>query len=266
MKRLHLFELEDQEWFPSLFRGFITDLLQYQLTAFDVYTVIVPKIKEVMQKSNCSAVIDLCSGSSGPLIQIQEILENRENYPITVTLTDKYPNIEVFTRIKEHSDNKVGFIPSSVDATSVQAELEGLRTLFSCFHHFKKDTAKKILQDAASKNMPIGVFEFTERTVANLIKVVLFGPLLVWLNTPFIRPFKWSRFFWTYIIPVAPLVYSWDALVSHLRTYSPKELNELISEVKVEDYSWEIGQIKSRKSGFNITYLVGYFNSLDKDG
>jgi hypothetical protein len=59
VKRRHLFEFMDQTWFPKLFRGFITDLIQYQLAEYDVYAPIVPKIKEVMQKLNCRQIIDL---------------------------------------------------------------------------------------------------------------------------------------------------------------------------------------------------------------
>lgn len=62
MKRINLFEFEDQSWFPSQFRSLITDLLEYQITTFDVYLPVVPKIKEVMENINCHQIIDLCSG------------------------------------------------------------------------------------------------------------------------------------------------------------------------------------------------------------
>ena len=78
MGRIHLFELEDQSWFPSQLRSLITDLLQYQLTAFNVYQPAIPKIQEVMQKTNCNQIIDLGSGSSGLVLQIQEMLESEK--------------------------------------------------------------------------------------------------------------------------------------------------------------------------------------------
>lgn len=258
MKRMHLFEFEDLSWFPDLFRRFQTDLLEYQLRFFDIYTPIIPKIKEIIQKTNSTQIVDLCSGSAGPLLQIYNGIRDEDNSSISIVLTDKYPNIDAFQRIKKISNEKIDFIAESVDATAVDSQISGFRTLFTSFHHFQPETAKKILQDAVNKNTPIGIFEFTERNFVNVLKVILFGILLVFINTPFIRPFKWSRIFWTYLIPIVPLVYCWDSLVSHLRTYSTQELSELIQEIDNNKYSWEIDKIKSKKSGFNITHLIGY--------
>ncbi len=258
MNRVHLFEFEDLSWFPDLFRRFQTDLLEYQLRFFDIYTPIVPKIKEIIQKTNSTQIVDLCSGSAGPLLQIYEQLSSQNKSFISIVLTDKYPHTDVFERIKHLSGSQVDFIPESVDATAVPSDILGFRTLFTSFHHFPPEIAKKIIQDAVKQNMPIGIFEFTERTLTNALKVILFGVILVFINTPFIQPFKWSRLFWTYLIPVVPLVYCWDSLVSHLRSYSTQELSELIDELDRNKYIWEIDKIKSGKSGFSITYLIGY--------
>lgn len=258
MKRIHLFEFEDLSWFPSLFRGFITDLLEFQLRNFEVYNPILPKLQEIIQKTNSNKIIDLCSGSSGPLLQIYNHLYTKDNKPIPIILTDKYPNKKIFERAKEQSSGQINFIDKPVDATCVDSELFGLRTLFTSFHHFQPETAKIIIRDAVDKGVPIGIFEFTERTPTNILKVLFFGILLVLINTPFIRPFRWNRIICTYLIPIVPLVYTWDALVSHLRTYSIKELLDIVTELGDNNYFWEISQIKSLKSGFNITYVIGY--------
>lgn len=173
-------------------------------------------------------------------------------------LTDKYPNIPAFQRLCSLSNNSVDFISTSVDATDVPTNLTGFRTFFTSFHHFQPEAARKILQDAVNKNAAIGIFEFTERTFLNALKVLLLGHLLVLLQTPFIRSFKLSRLFWTYIIPISPLIYFWDALVSHLRTYTVQELNELSEKINTNNYHWETGKFRSPKSNFNITYLVGF--------
>lgn len=266
IKRLHLFEFEDQSWFPDQLRSLVTDLLQFEQTSWKIYTPIIPKIKEVMQKINCHRMIDLCSGGGGQLLPIQEILKTKENYPISVTLTDKYPNLEAFERICQFSNDRINFIPDSVDATDVKIELEGFRTLFTSFHHFRPETAKQILQDAADKKAAIGIFEFTERTIFNLIQSILLVPLITIFLTPFVRPFKWSRLFWTYIIPLSPFIVSWDAFVSYLRTYSPEELEQMTSEIKSTNYTWNIGKVKWKMKivgdliclRSNIIYLIGY--------
>jgi hypothetical protein len=62
--------------------------------------------------------------------------------------------------------------------------------------------------------------------------------------------------FWTYLLPVIPLVLFWDGIVSNLRTYSPAELQELTLGVQRDGYRWEIGKIPA--GSCKITYLLGY--------
>jgi hypothetical protein len=255
--RLQLFEFEDQDWFPPLLRRYITDLLQYQLETYQIYLPILPKLKTTLQHFNCHHIVDLCSGSAGPTAEVQRLLAEMENYPISIVLTDKYPNIEAFQRVKDRSPHPIDFAKESIDATDVKSSLEGMRTIFTAFHHFPPNLAQGILRDSFDKQQVIGVFEFTERTFANILKALFLGPLLVWLNTPFIRPLQWRRLFLTYILPVVPLTYTWDAIASHLRTYSPQELRDLTAPLQKKGYAWEIGQVRSSPLGFNITYLIG---------
>jgi hypothetical protein len=258
MKRFQLFEFEDLSWFPSQFRQIITDFLQYQLVIWNMYSAIVPKIKEVMQKTNCDRIIDLCSGSGGELLQIQENLSRQENYPVSALLTDKYPNVEAYKRICQVSKGKIDYIGEPVDATNVPENLMGFRTIFTAFHHFPPTLAKKILQDAFAKKAAIGIFEHTERKPLTLAIMFFLAPLNILFQTPLIRPFKLSRLFWTYVIPVAPFVFTWDCLVSHVRTYSPEDLQGLIADMHNENYIWEIGQVRAEKLPIELTYLIGY--------
>ena len=73
-----------------------------------------------------------------------------------------------------------------------------------------------------------------------------------------IRPFRWSRLFYTYVLPIIPLVLLFDGLVSCLRTYQPRELRELIEGVAAPEYRWETGEQSGTFAGLPITYLVGY--------
>ncbi|NJM88571.1 MAG: hypothetical protein HC847_16760 [Hydrococcus sp. RU_2_2] len=115
------------------------------------------------------------------------------------------------------------------------------------------------MQDAFAKKAAIGIFEHTERKPLTLILMFILAPLNILFQTPLIRPFKLSRLFWTYIIPVAPFVFTWDCLVSHVRTYSPEDLQSLIADLHGdENYIWEIGQMRAEKLPIELTYLIGY--------
>ncbi|MGA7795037.1 MAG: hypothetical protein WCA19_18515 [Candidatus Acidiferrales bacterium] len=136
----------------------------------------------------------------------------------SILLTDKFPNLAAFENVKAASANGIDFHRSSVDATKVPAELEGFRTMFSSFHHFPPAQARAILQDGVDAKHGIGLFEVTSRT-ASAVGIMFMWFLTPFLFTPSIRPFSWSRLFYTYVFPINPLVWLFDGLVSCLHTY-----------------------------------------------
>jgi len=71
------------------------------------------------------------------------------------------------------------------------------------------------------------------------------------------RPFQWSRLIWTYLIPVVPFVMFFDGLMSCLRSYSLRELNQLTEDVRSQEYRWSIGEEHGGLFPVAITYLIG---------
>jgi hypothetical protein len=255
MRRLHLIEIEDEPWCPAPIRDAATDYLQFAERVGDAYGPVVPVLERALDRAGASRVLDLCSGGGGPWPAIAERLA-RSGREVEVRLTDYYPNVPAFERASRASGGRISYVAEPVDATSVPADLEGFRTLFTGFHHFEPARARAILRDAAEKRRPIAVFEVTERKAAPAAAMLLM-PLVVALATPFIRPFRWSRLFWTYVVPAVPALVTWDGLVSCLRTYTPAELREMTGEIGARDYTWEIGQVPSGKGPLSLTYLVG---------
>jgi hypothetical protein len=87
---------------------------------------------------------------------------------------------------------------------------------------------------------------------------MLFVGMLVMLCVPFLRPFRWSWLWLTYVIPVIPLFAMWDGMVSCLRVYSKRELHELVAGLEGgERFEWEIGTIALSPSPAAATYLIG---------
>ena len=256
--RAHLFEFEDLPGLPTFIRRGITDLLEYQLNHYRIYDALAPKLAALVEgQGENSELVDLCSGSAGPVRRLSFLLWAQTGIFPKVLLTDKFPNFQAFERISQASGGRIRFLTQSVDATDVPPQAVGLRTIFTAFHHFRPAAAQRILADAAAKQAPIAIFEFTSRTWSNLFKAALLGPFLVWFDTASIRPFSFSRTFFTYIVPIIPICYAWDAFASHYRTYSPTELQALVAGLSCRDYIWDIGQQSASTSGFTLTYLIG---------
>lgn len=252
MRRLHLFELEDQPWFPGVIRDLATDYLQFIQTKFRLDRAMAPIVKRTMEESGTRRIVDLCSGGSGPLLLLVRDLADG-GLDVSATLTDLFPNIPAFGEIAAASHGRIEFERSSIDARDVPARLTGLRTIFNGFHHLKPSDARAVLHAAATARQPIAIFEASERSIRTL--PVVLTPLFVWIATPFMRPFKWRRLFWTYLIPMVPLTCLWDGIVSQLRAYTLDELREMTSGSA--PMHWEVGQIPIAKGRGNLTYLTG---------
>ena len=128
--------------------------------------------------------------------------------------------------------------------------------MFNAFHHFRPNDGIRILRDAGQARQPIAIFDVPDRTAFVITATFVLTPFLVLLATPFIRPFRWRRLFWTYLLPAVPLTCWWDGVVSMLRAYRADELQALANEAGVEDYAWESGYLSMGARG-RVTYLIG---------
>jgi hypothetical protein len=174
---------------------------------------------------------------------------------VPVCLTDKYPNAAALARVVFTTPG-LRFEPEQVSATEVPDRLIGFRTLFTAFHHFRPDDARAILSAAVRDRQGIFVAEAISRSPAALA-LQAFVPLAVWMLTPAIRPFRWWRLFWTYLVPVLPLAILFDGVVSTLRVYSPEEMLAMGREVGGDEYEWEAGLERAAGSPVAGPFLVG---------
>lgn len=233
------------------------DFLRFAISKLGIYEPIVPLLQELLARSSQPEILDLCSGGGGGIKGLQQLLVNQTQQSVTVTLSDKFPNIPAFELVKKETSGAIKYISQPVDATNVPADLTGCRTIFSAFHHFQPDMARSILGDAARKRVPIGIFEGAGKSYFEILAALLFFPVVFLVITPFLRPFRWSRIFFTYLVPLIPLCTMWDGTVSILRLYTPQHLLQLTKDIPVDNYTWRAGKIK-HKTGLKIIYLIGY--------
>ncbi|MBA4389734.1 MAG: hypothetical protein C0399_02200 [Syntrophus sp. (in: bacteria)] len=257
MRRLHLIEIMDQKWCPDHVRDGITDYLRWFEHFWNIYQPIFPRLKQVLEELRSERIIDLCSGGGGPWVNFYRELDDLKECAPMVYLTDLYPNGSALEVSRNIFFGRILFCSEPVSATNVPTHLTGFRTLFSAFHHFSPPMAKSILRDAVRSSQGIAIFEISRRTPL-MIALMCFSPLLVIFSTPFITPFRWWRLFWTYLVPAIPFAFTFDAISSCLRTYSPQELRELTEEIAVDGYHWESGIQPLGCTSFGITYLIGY--------
>lgn len=235
----------------------MTDALQCGLNRFKAYAPIAPLIGRVLESTRSRCIVDMCSGGGGPWLELIRKFPGNARACLEIRLTDKYPNLRAFQKARAASENQIGFHAGPVDAMDVPAELRGVRTMFTSFHHFRPEEAQAVLQNAVDAGQGIAIFEVTRRAASTIGLMFLwaFAPFVI---TPSIRPFRWSQFFFTYLIPIIPVVFLFDGVVSCLRTYRVWELREIIARLTAAEYEWEMGEHAGASARAPITYLIGY--------
>lgn len=255
MRRHQLVEIEDLEWCPRPVRDGGTDWLSFMANSTKAFSPVAPKIRAAMEATGTSNVVDLCAGGGGPWLTLEPELATTG--PVKVELTDLYPNLEGFSALASRSGGRLGFRETSVDATDVPVELDGVRTMFNCFHHFPPDLARAILADAVRKRRGIAIFEGVDSRALPVLAMPMQVPAVL-LLTPFVRPFRWSRLFFTYVIPLIPLLVLFDGTMSMFRIYLADELREMVATIEGhESFEWDIGSTPVKGSPIGITHLIG---------
>ena len=252
MRNNSLIEIHDHPAFPPLLRDLFTDALQAIWSFRNSYGAILPRLRTLIDNLDTHQILDLCSGAGGPLITLAPRLQSAADPTLHICLTDKYPNHQAFERAS--LDSTFSYESRSIDAAHVPADLPGIRTIFSTFHHFNHLEARNILADAFHQQRAIAIFELANPEFKTML-ITCTIPFLAMFLTPRIRPFRWSRLLFTYIIPMVPFALMFDGIVSCLRAYSQQELHTLVEGLSTPTYRWDIGE--DRSGLLPITYLIG---------
>ena len=257
MKRIDLFEFEDFAWFPNWMRICLTRLIVVMHKFLKSSDDLVPLIKRAFKYSNNNTIVDLCSGSGGPMIEVfKDLAGEQRNSNVELILTDLYPNLEMASKINDSAIKNLSYKTTPVNASHVNTELIGVRTMVGSFHHMKPDTARQILINAKESKEPICIYEISDNSHPTFlwwiaIPIIFIMALVI---TPFVRPLTWKQLIFTYLVPIIPLCFAWDGAVSNVRTYSLEDLDILLEGLESEDYKWEKGKITKKA---NKIYLLG---------
>jgi hypothetical protein len=258
MKRIHLFEFEDFQWFPNFLRMCMTNYILTMHRILGSADDLAELLSPILRKTKKTNIIDLCSGAGGPMAEVKQLLEEKHNFSgLSLTFTDLYPNTEAAEVINAQSDTSVRYLTEPVDATNVQKTEEGLRTMICSMHHMRPETAKSILKAAKDDKQPICVFEISDNSMPFILwwLAIPTSFLMVFFVTPFVRPLTVKQLIFTYLIPLIPVFIAWDGAVSNARTYTLEDWDEILADLQSDDYTWKKGTIKG-KAG-NKMYLIG---------
>lgn len=225
----------------------ITDMLAKIHSWFGTPQLISEQLVELVPANEPSEIIDLCSGSGGPMPEIVRKLRAQSSYrQVELTLTDLYPNSATTEAINQNGEPWLTFHPEAVDATQLKVvdSINSLCTMICCFHHMPPEKARLIVADVMERRIPMLIFEMTDSSVPPkwlwwiaLIPNFFFGILVA----AFTRPMTIRRFVFSFIFPIIPAVFAWEGAVSNIRTYNASDFLSLLEDD--DHYEWTIRKV-----------------------
>lgn len=260
--RVQSFEFCDLPDVPAALRSLTPTFLEAAFRVTRSYAAVTRPLSRALRRAGARRIVDLGSGGGGPVLLLLDQLERREGLRVPAVLSDRFPDAAALAAAQRRRPQQVSVAPAPVDACAVPPALHGFRTLFQLLHHFPAAAARGVLRDAARQGAGIAVFEVTHRSVLGLLQILLL-PFAVLLLTPFVRPLPLWRILLTYVVPIAPLVVTWDGLISVLRSYTPGELAAMTASIDGElaeaaggaRYEWEQGA--AWRGMQKISWLIG---------
>ncbi|MEZ4755733.1 MAG: class I SAM-dependent methyltransferase [Flavobacteriales bacterium] len=206
----HWIELEDLPGFPPLLRRMQVEFIGWLVQRFGVYRPMVPLIAQALQQVRSDQLTDLGSGQGGPIryLAVQPALA-----ALHFTLTDRYPSpaADLPGNVVWHAD--------PVDALAMELPGSGPVSLFNTFHHFTPEQQAALVRQQVHRG--VLVHEVLQPNLVVFLKILITTTVGQLLLAPFVRPFRWERLFFTYVLPVNLITIPWDGVVSVLRSDQP---------------------------------------------
>jgi hypothetical protein len=116
--------------------------------------------------------------------------------------------------------------------------------------------ALRLLTHSAWERRPITIVTLKESPFKRFSSI-LTAPFYSVYFTLTTRPLPFSTFVFTFLVPILPLMATWDLIATMLGNYSEEELNDLAEHIHVPGYRFKTGRIVERGRPA-CHYLIGY--------
>lgn len=231
-KEHHLFEFMDLPWLNKSLRQVLREILDFGNSApfRSYYTFVAKQVVQVCEKWNCTEVYELGAGTA-PMSR--HIRQQPNAKSLRLLPCDLNPDLEIFHQLKSGSNGQIDPIFTPVDYTTdfmVNRNQQNSLLLFSAtLHHLKFDERTNLISHLLPNCRGIVISEPLHKSLSSMVFVFLSLLPAILLPLAHIRhPGRMKRFLWCWLIPVGPLFFLWDGLISAWREWSVQERNQAL--------------------------------------
>jgi hypothetical protein len=242
LPRLQLFEFNDLPWVPRAVRDTVVESLSRALAWGRILDGLVPPFEAFLAATGATEVLEIGSGGGGPASILSRAIARRGGVSPKFILTDLHPRLDAWARARDGQPGVIDFEPSSVDATHVPPALaEGrVRSVINVLHHFPRELASAVLEDAVRGAQGVFVAEGFERNPLMFANFAVAGVPAMLLN-PILSPTdRLAKAVLTWLSPAAIALALWDGFVSTMRIWSEEDLRAMVAPFGAT-WRWEYG-------------------------
>ena len=225
MKRKQVPQISNQPWFPGHIRTLMHEFMSWFVGKVQAAKPFMPVIEEGLLHADDQQLINLKMAMGAGIETV-------------------IPHLPANIQVKH------------TPAQSPDTSKKGLYLSINSFHQLPPDQARELLTKVSQSRNPLAVVEGNNDSLWQVFGMVVIVPLSVLLTAPFVKPFRWSRLLFTYLIPILPVITFLDGFLALFKLYAPADLDELVSDIQVPDYQWRSGKMDNGRGG-KIIYLLG---------
>lgn len=235
-------ETHQWDWIPKLLISIQLDQLYFILSFIGLNKKFMKYFSEWQPKVKTLEFMDLGSGSGNLIKALFENSDGKFNN-LKYTLSDVLPQIKTYESLKKRFAKNIDYYPKSLEITQADKILDNKGvTMSTVLHELSPAQLGRTFQNLFSHSEGFLILEPLNRNIFQFIKL----PLLLlasWLAPFFTFPYRWYNFVFSTLIPIVPLMHLHDGLISFLKTYSKKDLVNILKNAGNNGFIYEVENI-----------------------
>lgn len=239
MPRIQSFEFCERAGIPRWLHDSLVEIIGRGLRTSSIFQPVAPVLHALCQLVHADEILDLGSGSGEPAALLIEEMKRQGLAAPRFVLSDLLPNLPELRKTASFHPDNLKIVSEPVDAAKIPRQFnQHLRTIINTFHHFPPPLACKILADAISQQRAIFIMESFPRNLYNCWALLPNVFRSYWLNPCRTGQDRFLKAFFSYIIPLVGVCFTWDSLISIARIYNESELRKMASAAGGSSYTW----------------------------
>ncbi len=227
---LHFFEFNDHPAVPGFIRKTLFEVLTYCNGQFrPYYQQVAEDVLKYSESNGNQNIVELGAGLA-PITRA--LLNSCGDKPIHFTPCDLFPAADGWKEL-EAASPRVKPIYTPVDFSQKRTwEPKTMLVIVAALHHIPHSERAKILKTLIGSADSVLVHEPISNSPIS-IALSLFAWIPSWLTPAAMirKPGSFRRILWCWLVPVIPVLFTWDGFISCLRQWTTKQWKEFASQL-----------------------------------